>query len=185
MTAPVDIVYGPLSTHVERRGSADPVTFNASWPRTLALLRDEAQRLGAEYVEIQVAVTAQDITRKGELRSRVVVNGPAARVVLHNTKFGTRAYATARFTSWKDNVRGVALSLEALRLVDRYGVGDGGSQHAGFALEAGPRPASVELGRELAELYGGIAAARKRFHPDGTHPDAQSFEAVQAAAAAE
>lgn len=50
------------------------------------------------------------------------------------------------FSYWKDNVRAVALALEALRKIDRYGVRTG-SQYAGFkALPAD----DVEMTPELA-----------------------------------
>ena len=52
------------------------------------------------------------------------------------------------FAYWKDNVRAIALALEALRKIDRYGV-KSGSQYAGFkALPAGDF--TVEMTPELA-----------------------------------
>jgi hypothetical protein len=38
----------------------------------------------------------------------------------------------SRFRDWRDNVRALALSLEALRRVDRYGVTSRGEQYAGW-----------------------------------------------------
>lgn len=45
---------------------------------------------------------------------------------------------TGEYDDWRDNLRAVALSLEALRAVDRYGVSRRGEQYRGWqALEAG------------------------------------------------
>jgi hypothetical protein len=48
-------------------------------------------------------------------------------------------YATDVCESWQHNVRSIALGLEALRAVDRYGITRRGQQYAGFTgyLEAG------------------------------------------------
>jgi uncharacterized protein (DUF58 family) len=37
-----------------------------------------------------------------------------------------------RYEDWKDNLRAIALSLEALRAVDRYGVTRGNEQYRGW-----------------------------------------------------
>jgi hypothetical protein len=44
------------------------------------------------------------------------------------------------FTDWKSNLRAIAKSLEALRLVNRYGVTQCGEQYQGFAALPEPAP---------------------------------------------
>jgi len=48
-----------------------------------------------------------------------------------------RQYSWAKLDGWQANVRAIALSLEKLRAVDRYGVTRRGEQYAGWrAIEA-------------------------------------------------
>ena len=91
---------------------------------------------------------------------------------------GRLTYATDQYTERQDNVRAIALSLEALRAVERWGVSKG-RQYTGFAqLTAGP---GLEgLGRELVERYGSVAAAMRATRPDtgGATASARDFQAV-------
>jgi hypothetical protein len=50
----------------------------------------------------------------------------------------TFQFAVDMFPSWQDNLRAIALGLEALRKVERYGIANRGEQYAGWAqLTAG------------------------------------------------
>lgn len=83
--------------------------------------------------------------------------------------------------SWEDNLRAIALALEALRKVDRYGVTRRGEQYTGWKqLTAGDSGPSAERGRRLIADAGGVAEALKATHPDlgGAQID---FESVQLA----
>jgi hypothetical protein len=98
-----------------------------------------------------------------------------------DSQYGRLTYATDVFTTWQDNVRAIAKGLEALRAVDRWGVAKRGQQYAGFALlTAGP--GREEHGRQLVELYGGIAEALRATHPDtgGASASSEDFAAVMA-----
>lgn len=110
-----------------------------------------------------------------------------------------------RFTHWKDNVRAIALALEALRKIERYGVKQG-AQYAGFykALPAmgessAPRDFaaavslfSTVLGRRfdhdpkgwtLPQLEGVWKEAAAKAHPDrgGSHELMTNVNAAMAA----
>jgi hypothetical protein len=61
--------------------------------------------------------------------------------IFFDSKFGPLVYATDSCQRWKDNVRSIALGLEALRAVDRYGVTKRGEQYTGWkAIGATPMP---------------------------------------------
>ena len=62
-------------------------------------------------------------------------------------------FATDRFDRWQDNVRAIALGLEALRKVDRYGISDTGQQYAGWAA----LPESSETAESAASIIADIA----------------------------
>jgi hypothetical protein len=168
----------------------DPVTddrpicrFRASWPDTLALLDRETEKLGAQLVVVQVDVARGAIRRDGMLRADARAYFPGVRISF-DSRFGPLTYATDQFNDWKDNVRAIALALEALRAVDRYGVNRRGEQYTGWLqIEAGPN-LDAEAARALLDGYGGERAALRATHPDTVEPgtyDEAKFRAVQAA----
>jgi hypothetical protein len=74
-------------------------------------------------------------------------------ILSFTAKVGALSYPCDTFTTWQDNVRAIALALEALRKVDRYGVTTHGEQYRGFlALEgATAAPAGFVTGHGAAE----------------------------------
>jgi len=162
----------------ERKGGS----FRTTYATTLRDLEYEAERLGATLVVIQVDADERWIRQDGMLYARAVVDSPAVRVSFES-RHGPLSYATDRYLNWVDNLRAIALSLQALRAVDRYGVSSSGQQYRGWlAIEAAPSTMSrVEaadylcrwagLGSQVDMLRGGgvMAAYRvaaKRLHPD-------------------
>lgn len=70
-----------------------------------------------------------------------------------------------RFNHWKDNVRAIALALEALRKIERYGMKQG-AQYAGF-YKALPAMGESSAPRDFAaavSLFGTVLG--RRFDPD-------------------
>lgn len=165
----------------------DPVTtdrpycrFRAPWAKTLDLLGKETLMLGAPLVVLQVDVTEGDLRRDGMLRANAKVRFPGVRVSFESI-YGPLTYATDRYGDWQDNIRAIALSLEALRAVDRYGVNKRGEQYTGWlALEAAGSKTTEQQARDLIASYGGLAAALKATHPD-LGGSAEDFHKVDAA----
>ena len=128
-------------------------TFKATWSDTLRLLHRELAYLDAENVVIQA-----DFQERG---LRLDGTGPRAdaRQPLHpgvrvafDSRHGPLTYATDSCEFWQHNVRSIALGLEALRAVDRYGVTKSGEQYRGWA-QLGPgtaTPTGAAMGREDA-----------------------------------
>lgn len=112
--------------------------FSASWQDTLDLLAREIGRLGCRTaVAIRIDVQGGDIRRDGMLGAHARTDFPGV-AVSFESRFGPLSYATDAYDSWQANVRAIALSLEALRAVDRYGVSKSGEQYAGWrAIESG------------------------------------------------
>jgi hypothetical protein len=137
--------------------------FRAPWPATLELIGRETRLLGARLVVIQVDVTDAEIRRDGMLRANAKVRTPGVKVAF-DSKHGPLTYATDEYAHWKANVRAVALSLQALRAVDRYGVSKSGEQYRGWtAIGSGaPQPMSVDeaagfMAEHAARVLGGRA----------------------------
>lgn len=106
--------------------------FRARWDDTIALLRSEAEHLGAEAIALQVDTDESQIRRDGMLRSAARVGHPGVKVSFQSVH-GPLTYATDQYDHWKANVRAIALGLQALRAVDRYGISKSGEQYRGYA----------------------------------------------------
>ncbi|GHH57602.1 molecular chaperone DnaJ [Lentzea cavernae] len=112
-------------------------TFRVSWSNTLELLTSEIEMLGVRgVIAVRIDVQRADIRLDGMIRARARAGFPGV-VVSFESRFGPLSYATDAYDTWQANVRAIALSLQALRAVDRYGVSRSGEQYAGWrAIES-------------------------------------------------
>jgi hypothetical protein len=176
----------------------DPVTdprassarFRARWDDTIKLLSRELDHLDARNVVVQVDVEEQELRRDGMLRHYAKVGFPGVRVAF-DSRHGPLLYATDAYDQvwsgtmpgWQANVRAIALGLEALRAVDRYGITRRAEQYQGWkAITAGDpyMPTTREQAQALVDSYGGLRAALRETHPD-RGGDAGEFQRVLAA----
>jgi len=152
--------------------------FRAGWTDTLYKLEFELDKLGAGEVVIELALTESEIRLDGWPRSGARPTHPGV-IVSFDSRHGPLRYGTDTFPDWQANVRAIALGLEALRKVDRYGISKRGEQYQGWReLSAGDSDL-LQRGRELIAEHGGETAALKASHPD-RGGDADDFRAVQA-----
>lgn len=115
--------------------------FSAPWRSTLDLLDRELHYLGKSNRNaptiLQVALREQDFRNDGMPRANARPTHPGV-ILSIESKHGPLSYPCDRFDLWQDNLRAIALSLEALRKVDRYGVTKNAEQYTGFkALGSG------------------------------------------------
>ncbi len=137
--------------------------FRAKWQSTLDLLGRETELLGASLVVLQIDVREGDIRRDGMLRVNALTDSPRVRVSF-DSRHGPLTYATDAYEErdrgdppgWQANIRAIALALEALRAVDRYGVSRTGEQYRGWrAIEAGSGPqVSLDQAAQLLAAEG-------------------------------
>lgn len=158
-------------------GWTDP--FRSTWGDTLSLLERELEKLGATEVVIEAPFRDGDIRIDGWPRANARPAGVGV-IVSFDSKHGPLRYGTAKFPNWQSNVRAIALGLEALRKVDRYGISRRGEQYTGWKQLSAPDSDLVLRGRELIAEYGGETAALKATHPDHGG-DGDDFRAVNAA----
>jgi hypothetical protein len=118
-------------------------TFKATYTDTLRKLRYELELIGADDALVEVAVRPQDILRGGDgLRANAPQPAHPGVSLTVRAETGVRVFATDVCETWQHNLRSIALGLEALRAVSRYGITPRGEQYAGFlAIESG-RPAA-------------------------------------------
>lgn len=187
--------YADLARLVTFRPLERPVTngptryspFKAPWPRTVELLAKELHAHGARDVILEVDLRERDIRADGLPRADRNARTPGIVLSFKATSVvgsPELRYEVATYDQWTDNVRAIALGLNALRSVDRYGVTRRGEQYAGWkALPAGAigSGGNVAHGRELiAAADGDLKEAQRRAHPDhGGDPD--DFRDVMAA----
>jgi hypothetical protein len=161
--------YPPRPSQVDR--------FDSTWDATLDKLELEISRVDGDDVVIGVVASADAISMSGALRYRSKVTYPGAEVSFFKGA-GRVTFHTDAYGSLQSNLRAIALGLEALRAVDRYGITSSGEQYAGFAA-LGPGGPDPLRGKRLVDEYGSIAEALKKTHPD-QGGSAAAFADVQA-----
>lgn len=166
--------------------------------KTLHLLRREGDHLGTERVVVEV----DGPVRQDGMPAVLKLRSPVIRVFI-DSRHGPLRYDVGTYNRWEDNLRGVALALEALRAVDRYGVTAHGEQYAGWkalppgqvALGSGSNMSeevarkviAEELGEELPEHASQmltemlVRKAKSQAHPDRHNGDRSRWNAVEEA----
>lgn len=106
--------------------------FRASYGNTLRLLDEELRHLGAREVFLQVALRTEDIRLDGRPRADAKPMTHPGVILTFDSRYGPLQYPCDRFLAWEDNLRAIALSLQCLRAVNRYGVTRIGEQYRGW-----------------------------------------------------
>lgn len=177
-----------------------PTRFTATWSDTLDLLDIEVTMLGGHDVVLEVDVTEADLRLDGTIRARARAASPAVIVSFTTKRHGPLMYRCDRYEpayynqpdGWQQNVRAIALTLQALRAVDRYGATRSGEQYAGWRqIDARPAPTPHEAlavlqrlaGQPITDVQRLVTVARRRAHPDhgGTTDTWHEFQAAAAA----
>lgn len=185
----------PMPAWPHDSGTPRRSPFRASWSDTLELLGRELDHLGVRgAVAIRVVATDADVRRDGMLRANARVRHHGV-ILSFESKHGPLTYPCASYPDWQANLRAIALALQALRAVDRYGVTVRGEQYAGWrAIEAGPTavfPTKADARDWLLRFTGVLTStpdqsllrlAARRAHPDvgGTQADWECYLAAKA-----
>jgi hypothetical protein len=197
----------PISDRTPFGGGHETSKFKVNWSQALDLLDRELWNLDAENVVIEVDVPESGIRNDGQLRANARAASPAVRVAFDSNQ-GPLVYATDRFVpgwgsrmlNWQHNVYAIALGLEALRKIDRYGITRRGEQYTGWkAIEATPagmgRDAALAVITRWSRWHNPVTAdesavsirahvrrARANAHPDRNGGDRTAWDQVEQAA---
>lgn len=167
--------------------------FDTKHSDTMKLLEREVSHLGARTAIIEADCDEREVRRDGMLRADARLRGPGI-VLRIESKHGPLTYPCDTFSDWQDNLRAIALALEALRKVDRYGVSSSGEQYRGWLglpdrsqegafadreaaigwlqTEFQEEGLIVEVAREWQTNKEGLRRlAMKAFHPDRNNGD--------------
>jgi hypothetical protein len=189
----IDLCFRPIDKPVAPpRGGAKRAPFKVGYSSMLDDLERELKHLRAREIIVEAGFDLSDIRNDGWPRSTARTRSPGIRLSFVSSH-GPLSYECATYQSWEDNMRGISLTLSALRAVDRYGAVKGGEQYKGWARlpeKAGTETAEAAA-RELIELAGVAGSteyvlrsratatevrnlAMRAHHPDVNHnaPDA-------------
>lgn len=176
--------------------------FSAPWRSTLELLDRELAHLSSDprrFVAnsvLQIAMREQDFRIDGLPRANSRPDHPGVILSIESVH-GPLSYPCDKFLTWQDNLRAIALALEALRRVGRYGITPNAEQYTGWKQlpGGGAEPTMSPLDAEMlilaqADLPMGVDVsladayrrARRNAHPDRSDGDRTRWDAVEAAA---
>lgn len=183
----------PFDNPPRSGGQGSP--FDAPLSSTLEVLARELKALNAKQIILQVGYREQDLRLDGMPRANAGMTHDAV-ALSFESKWGPLRYETNEFVAryyrnggdgWQANLRAIALGMEALRKVDRYGVSKRGEQYRGWQQlpEKSSEPADLivtrQQAREFLDEYGGtFETAVKRLHPDRGGDPAKFRAAVKA-----
>jgi hypothetical protein len=188
----IDVQFEPIDKWPgERTKKHRKSQFKAGLTDTYRLLEHEVTLLGCKRLVIQANCNRSMIRNDGLLRSDARMNGPGV-IVSFDSKQGPLSYPCDTYEHFGCNLRAIALALQALRAVDRYGVTKRGEQYRGWQALPAPngdgwrKEDAVRFLRSLlGDDYGldnelNIRQAELKTHPDrGGNP--VDFKKVQRA----
>lgn len=128
----IDVRFEPLVEWPGKRtANRKRSTFRASLSDTYQRLERELGYLGCKRLTIQADCERRMIRQDGLLRSDARLHGPGV-ILSFDSKHGPLSYPCDTYTHWDCNLRAIALALESLRAVDRYGVTKRAEQYKGW-----------------------------------------------------
>jgi hypothetical protein len=163
----IDLRFVPLEKWpgepaAERKNAA----FRSTYIRTLDLLEDELKKIAARAIVIEAFYTVDQIRNDGWPRANQNPSHPG--VILSFKKpegpvfvdeFGRRrvkivpvSFPCDTYYHIEHNIHAIALSLQALRAVDRYGVTKRGEQYAGWKRIDPPKSQPFDSKEEAASF---------------------------------
>jgi hypothetical protein len=105
--------------------------FKTPYKKTLDKLEYELGRLDARDIRIEAGYERSQISNDGWPRGGMRPSHPGV-VLYFETKDGAMCFPCGTYGRLEDNLHAIALTLENLRAVDRYGVTLGHEQYRGF-----------------------------------------------------
>lgn len=149
---PIQSWHGPFTNPRQRS------RFAARFTDTLELLNRELRLLdprshGYPDTVLQMALREEDFRLDGLPRSTANPDHPGIILNITPRKGDPLAFPCDTFTDWKDNLRAVSLTLEALRKINRYGVSNTGQQYTGWKAIGTPSSSPASYGATEAAAF--------------------------------
>jgi hypothetical protein len=121
----------------KRTRSRKETPFFSGYVKTLDQLEKELNHLHAKDIVLQAFISWDEIRNDGILKANARFGDPGV-ILTFQSDNGPLSFPCDTFTHWQANLRGIVLSLEALRAVNRYGVTRRAEQYQGWKQIAPP-----------------------------------------------
>lgn len=175
--------------------------FRSTLSDTLKLLTRELRNLDPKDTQwptsvLQLALSERDFRLDGMPRADSKPAHPGVILNIETRNQPALSFPCDTFWRWHDNLRAIALGLEALRKINRYGITQTGQQYRGWQAIGAPKSSPAELvdflakvadegvsdtsSRNIARL---LRLARFKAHPDRNGGDGTLWDGVEQAAA--
>jgi hypothetical protein len=137
----MNIIYRPMKewpANVKLERLRSP--FKAEHGPTLSLIEREIRMIDGRDGVIELALHEKQFTREGLPYRDATPEHPGIIVRTRKPVINPRGqrdmvplyFPAGRYSKWQHNLRAVALAMEALRMIDRYGVTQNSQQYLGF-----------------------------------------------------
>ena len=198
----IDLRFVPLTKWPgEATKGREHARFRSTYAKTLDLLETELSKVRAKETTVQAFFRLDQIRNDGWPYSQAKPSSPGV-ILSFRTKDGALSFPCDRYHTLDDNLRAIALSLEALRAVDRYGVTKRAEQYAGWKRIEAPSANSFATMEDAAAYIAQSAGlphpshriitdtelrqtvyrqAARRLHPDAATGDHDLFVKLQQA----
>lgn len=152
----LNLIFRPIDKWPREKTPAaerlSPYSFKASFESTLDLLQHELKMLYAHDAVVQAYFRPNQIRNDGWPFNAAAPSEPGLVLTFYIDQ-DPFSYACDRYALWLHNLRAIALSLEALRAVDRYGTTSRGEQYQGFKALPPPADQVREMQPEEAAAF--------------------------------
>jgi hypothetical protein len=162
----IDLRFKPLKAWPKEQVPLGGVRdhFKTGWPATLDKLEYELRRLYATHIQIEAGFGPGDLRNDGWPQGGRRPSHPGV-ILSFVSQEGQLHFPCGNFARYEANIHAIALTLENLRAIDRYGVTLNHQQYAGFAQLAAPESARVMTVEEAAGIIVGIARPQNEMAP--------------------
>lgn len=142
----IEMTFRPMPTSPSWR-STGRTSIRPTHKKAMMAIRRELSAIGATHVVIEAGFRPDQIRDDGYPYSNERPSHPTIRISFRREGSHPMCMTSGGYADWHYNVYLIALTLEALRAVDRYGCTQGGEQYEGWsqlppAAEPPPRKAS-------------------------------------------
>jgi hypothetical protein len=141
----LDARFRPLPKWTRKPGlGGESSPFKTAYNRTLDKLEYELGKLCATDILIEAGFSLEALRNDGWPRGGTTPSHPGV-VLYFKSPDGAMEFPCGTYTRFESNMHAIALTLENLRAIDRYGVTLGHQQYIGFAsLPPAPEKWSVD-----------------------------------------